>query len=133
MTRPSVVEHLHINADHVAGLKEEYTGDFIVNGIYFSEGDPERGGQHWNFTRALGDDDDGVCTVKGIQEAVVYEGITHFDMNRTGLVCVFDSANAIKTGVRRLTIDYQIDDATWRDLVQQANIIFTDMPYFKLG
>jgi hypothetical protein len=132
MTNQSIIERLHINARMVAANEEEFTEDFTVHGIFFSEGDPEAGGQHWNFTRSLGDDDDGVCTVKEIQELTVYEGITNFEMSRTALVCEFDARAAERTGVRRLTISYQIDDATWTDLVIQAQLVFTDSAYFKL-
>lgn len=132
MTNQAFSEHLHINAQMVAANEEAFTEDFKVHGIYFGEGDPEDGGQHWNFTRSLGDDDDGVCTVKEIQVVTVYDGIIIFEMRRTAVVCEFDSETAEHTGVRRLTIAYQLDDATWSDLVTQAKLIFTGMPYFKL-
>jgi len=132
MAKRSVIESLHVNAQMVASNEEVFTEDFTVHGIYFGEGDPEAGGQHWNFTRSLGDDDEGVCTVKEIQEFTVHEGITSFEMSRTSVVCDFDSDAAQRTGVRRLTIAYEIDDATWTDLASQAKLVFTDMAHFKL-
>lgn len=132
MKNQPCVDHLHIDAQLVAANEQEFTEDFTVHGIYFGEGDPENGGQHWNFTRALGEDDDGVCTVKEIQVVTVYDGIIRFEMNRAGLECEFNDEAAEQTGVRRLTVAYQVDDATWSDLVTQAKMVFTDEPYFKL-
>jgi len=132
MTNRSVIDSVHFHASVVAANEEEYTDDFTVHGIYFGEGDPENGGQHWNFTRTLGDDDDGVCTVKEIQQLPVYEGITRFEMSRTGLACVFDLQTAQKTGVACLTIAYQIDDVCWAGLCTQAKLVFTGKDYFTL-
>ncbi len=133
MTNKSFFDNLHINAQMVAAHEEAFTQDFKVHGIYFGEGDPEDCGQHWNFTRALGDDDDSVCTVREIQVVTVYDGIISFKMNRAAVVCEFDSETAAHTGVRCLTIAYQVDDATWSDLMTQAKMVFTDKPYFKLS
>lgn len=132
MTNRSVVDSLHINAQMVAAHELAFTEDFTVNGIYFGEGDPESGGQHWNFTRALGDDDPGVCTVKEIQELTFFEGISRFEMSRTGVTCEFDDQAVQHTGVRRLTMAFQIDDAAWTELRTQAKLVFTGMDYFTL-
>jgi hypothetical protein len=129
----SFLEDRRFDATMVAASEEAFTDNFTVHGIYFGEGDPEHGGQHWNFTRSLGDDDDGVCTLKEIQSITVYDGIVSFDMHRTALVCEFDTATAQHTGVRRLTIAYEVDDATWSDLVTQAKHVFSDRPYFQLA
>jgi hypothetical protein len=106
-----VIENeIHIKANLVTGEQEGDTPDFVVHGIYFGEGDPEKGGQHWNFTRILGEDDDGVCTVKEIQEVTVYGGIVRFTLARDSATCEFDEDAAKETGVRKLLIDYNIDD-----------------------
>jgi len=129
----SILDNLHIRAEVATAHEEVFTEHFTVHGIYFGQGDPEHGGQHWNFTRSLGDEDEGrVCTVKEIQAVTVYGGVTKFEMTRTGVICEFDDDTAVHTGVRRLTIAYQVDDAGWRDLQIQARLIFTGLPCFEL-
>lgn len=113
--------------------EEEYTPDYIVHGIYFGEGDPERGGQHWNFTRSLDEDDEGVCVVKEIQEIVFYEGIVSCTLSRHHLVCDFDEVAAKEAGTRRLFITFEIDDKTWAELLTQAKLVFQEKDYFSLG
>lgn len=132
MTTAAFVEHLHFDAQMIAVNEEVFTENFAVNGIYFGEGDPEHGGQHWNFTRSPGDGASGVCTVKEIQAVTVYGGIRCFRMQRTGIACEFDTETAKNTHVRRLTIGYHIDDACWSRLANQARKVFADMPYFEL-
>lgn len=129
---PSIVDKIAFAAELVSAVREEFTPDFIVHGIYFGTGDPEAGGQHWNFTRSLGEKDDGVCTVKEIQEVIVYGGITSFSMTRTSLACEFGAETARKTGTRRLEITYSVDDQTWAEMVEQARYVFQGEPYFVL-
>jgi hypothetical protein len=120
------------NAELVAAQQEQYTCDCIVHGIFFGTGDPEAGGQHWNFTRMLGDDDEGVCTVKEIQEVTVYGGIVSFSMSRHGIVCEFNSKTSRETRTRRLEITYAVDDATWATMIEQARHVFQGQRYFIL-
>lgn len=127
-----IIDELRFHAEMVGAEEEEYTPDYIVHGIYFGEGDPERGGQHWNFTRSLDDDDDGVCVVKEIQEIVFYEGIVGCALSRQGLVCEFDEASAKEAGTRRLSITFELDDETWMSLVTQAKLVFEGKDYFRL-
>jgi hypothetical protein len=128
-----IKEQSHFKATLVAGDEEEFLPDFVVHGIYFGEGDPERDGQHWNFTRSLGDDDDGVCSVKEIQQVTVYGGIVRFRLTRQSLACEFDEQTAQETGVRELLIDYSINDDEWQLLVKQAEFVFDGERYFELA
>jgi hypothetical protein len=128
----NVAEETVFNAELVAAQQEEFTSDCIVHGIYFGTGDPEAGGQHWNFTRILGEDDEGVCTVKEIQELTVYGGITSFTMSRNGLACEFNAKTSRLTGTRRLQITYAVDDATWAAMIEQARYVFEGEACFVL-
>jgi Immunity protein 10 len=131
-----IEDEISFRAELVAGDEEEFSPDFFVHGIYFGEGDPENGGEHWNFTRAFGDNDDdeaGVCTVKEIQQATVYGGIARFLLGRRSLRCEFDEETAKETGVRTLRIDYAIDDATWDSLLEHARKVFEGEPYFAVS
>ena len=133
MKQLPIVDELSFEAPLVAAEIALYTVDeeYGVQGLYFGVGDPDLDGQHWNFTRYL-DHDDGVCTVKEPQAAVLYEGITSFKMSRTGLVCEFDATGAKDTRVRRLAIKYEADKACWDDMMRIAVVIFTDRPYFSM-
>jgi len=128
-----IENEIRIKANLVAGEEEEYTQDFVVHGIYFGEGDPEQGGQHWNFTRNLGEDDDGVCTVKEIQQVTVYGGIVRFTLARDIVTCEFDEKAAKETGVRKLLIEYRINEDTWESLVKQAKFVFEGEGYFEVA
>lgn len=130
--KKAVVDELHFHAEMVGAEEEEYTPDCIVHGIYFGEGDPEQGGQHWNFTRSLDEDDDGICVVKEMQEVVFYEGIVNCSLSLHELVCDFDEAAAKEAGTRRLSISFELDDETWRSLVTQAKLVFEGKDYFRL-
>jgi hypothetical protein len=128
-----IEDEMRVKADLVAGDEEEYTPDFAVHGIYFGEGDPERGGQHWNFTRNSGEDDNGVCTVREIQQVTIYGGIVRFSLARHSVTCEFDEKAARETGVRKLVIEYSINDDTWQSLVKQANFVFDGEGYFEIA
>ncbi len=103
-------EEIRFAAERAVGHEEVYTPDFVVHGIYFGEGDPDHGGQHWNFTRTLGEDDDGVCTTREPQQITVYGGIHRFVLTRDSVTCGFAARTADVTEVRRLLIDLRIDD-----------------------
>ena len=131
MNQSVTADELCFHAEWVAAQDEQYTPEFVVHGIYFGEGDPEQGGQHWNFTRSL-DDDDGVCTVKEIQQVTAYGGIISFVLTRQSLVCEFDDATAQIATTRRLVITYDINEETWQKLVVQAKHVFDGETYFKI-
>lgn len=128
-----IEDEIQVKANLVVGEENGYTPDFVVHGIYFGEGDPERGGQHWNFTRTLGEDDDGVCTVKEIQQVTVYGGIVRFTLARHRMTCEFDEEAAKETGVRKLHIEYSIDEEAWQSLVKQAKFVFHGEEYFDVA
>ena len=81
---------IKFNADLIEAHEEQYTSDFSVVGIYFGEGDPEQGGQHWNFTQSIGDEDKSVCVVKEIQQITFYGNIDELILSRYSLKCVFN-------------------------------------------
>lgn len=90
---------------------------------YFGVGDPEQDGHHWNFSRAF-QDDDGVCTVREIQQACIYDGILSFKLTRGELRCVFRGTNADHVGVKELRIQYDLDDPAWLDLATTLDTVF---------
>lgn len=130
-----IEDEISFRAEQVAGEEEVFSPDFFVHGIYFGEGDPEKGGEHWSFSRAFGDNADdemGVCTVKEAQRVTVYGGIARFHFGRRGLRCEFDEEAAKETGVRALRIDYEVDDATWDSLLEHARKVFEGETYFAV-
>jgi hypothetical protein len=131
MKQPVIADEILFKAEMVAAEEEEFTPDYVVHGIYFGEGDPEQGGQHWNFTRSL-NDEDGVCVVKEIQEVTEYGGIVIFKLTRRSLVCEFNDTTTQSTRTRRLVIEFEIDDETWEALVKQAKLVFEGEAYFEL-
>jgi hypothetical protein len=131
MNQPAIADEVHFHADLVAAQEEEFTPDYSVHGIYFGEGDPEQGGQHWNFTRSL-DDDNGVCIVKEPQEIVIYGGIVRVSLARHNLMCQFSEAAAQSTKVRTLLITFTIDGERWNALVEQALQVFDGESSFLL-
>jgi hypothetical protein len=130
--QPVISDEIRFNAEMVAAHEEEFAPDFVVHGMYFGQGDPEQGGQHWNFTRSL-NDDDGVCIVKEIQEVTVYGGIVSLKLTRRSLACAFSDTAARSTHTRGLLIAFEIDDKSWEALVKQAKLIFDGEGYFELA
>ncbi len=126
-----VSEEIKFKAQEVAAMSEEFTPDYVVHGIYFGEGNPEQGGQHWNFTRAL-ETEDGVCTVKEIQQLTFYRGIKNFLLSRDGLVCEFDVKHAEHAGTKKLCISYDISDERWNELRDKAKLVFSGEIYFEI-
>jgi hypothetical protein len=121
-------------------FKNEFTDDFVVFHLFFEEFDPEKGGQSWNFQRALGadgtveslgEDDDGVCTVKEIQQVVVYEGIQSIELNRSNLICKFEPEVWNKAGTKGIDISFSISDELWEQLIEFGEMVFQGRGYFK--
>lgn len=119
-------------ADNVAAESTEYTPNCVVYLIAFGIGDPEAGGHSWSFSRSF-DDDSGVCSVREIQRATIYEGIVSFALYRTSIECVFDARAAEEVGFARLRITFAIDDERWQKLAATARVVFRDRPYFSLA
>ena len=118
-------------AEDVGTDVTEYTEECVVYLIGFGTGDPEADGHSWTFSRSF-DEDDGVCTVREIQRAVLHGGIERFTLHRSGVECVFDPEGARETGFGELRVRFTIDDKTWNDLVATAKIVFRDCPCFRL-
>jgi hypothetical protein len=124
---------LEIDAQYVEAQEEEFTPDYSVVGIYFGEGDPENGGQHWNFTQSIGDEEDeGVCTVKEIQQLVLYGNIDKFSLSKSQLHCTFNDSVIEKTGFKTLIINYQVSGQQWLLLQNMAKKVFNNEPYFNI-
>ncbi len=128
-------------ANIVETFKNEFTPEFVVFNLFFEESDPEEGGESWCFQRALGadgtlksleGDDDGVCTVKEIQQAILHEGIQKLELSRTRLLCVFEPHAVEETGTQGLEINYQIDDILWKELKEMSSLVFTGKGFFKV-
>jgi len=128
-------DRVSFTAEVVESMETEYTPDFTVIGFHFGEGDPERGGEHWNFTQAIPPEDgnfEGVCTVKEIQQVTVYGGIRRFAMWPDHLVCEFDEMTSPKTGVRKLEISYSVSADKWRELSEMAIRVFNGESCFEI-
>jgi hypothetical protein len=117
-------------AEDIEAETEEYASTELVYTIAFSTGDPEEGGHSWNFSRSF-DDDWGVCTVREIQQAVIYEGIVSFSLHRTGMECIFDAKSAAEVGFTELRVTFEIGDLAWKRLVEVARTVFRDRDYFR--
>jgi hypothetical protein len=118
-------------ATDVASETIEYTPTCVVHLIAFGIGDPESDGHCWTFSRSFDDDDWGVCTVREIQQATLYEGIASLHFYRAGLECKFTPAGAAVAGIGVLRIRFEIEDEAWDQLAAIARTIFRDRDYFR--
>lgn len=126
---------ISFHAGSVEIIDNEFTPDFTVIGFHFGEGDPEHGGQHWNFTQSIppeGGDFDGVCTVKEIQQVTVYGGIRRFELWPDHLVCEFDERTSPLTGVEKLRISYTLPDEQWGKLAEMGKRVFENQTGFEV-
>jgi hypothetical protein len=117
-------------AEHVGTDTTAHTPEFVVYLIAFGRGDPQAGGHEWNFSRCF-EEDWGVCTVREIQEAVVYGGIERFRLQRFGVECDFDPKAAKELGFFGLRIAFEVDDTAWHELLATAKIVFRDCAFFS--
>ena len=124
----------------VEALCTKYSEDCAVFQIFFEEGNPENGAQSWNFQRALGsdgtiesfgEDDEGVCTVKEIQQLTFYEGISEFKIYKNHLYCIFDENAKQIVGADKIEIIYDLSEEEWIKLSNMAQIVFTNCNFFK--
>lgn len=126
---------ISFHAESVEIIGNEYTPDYTVIGIHFGKGDPEQGGQHWNFTQSIPPEEgnfDGVCTVKEIQQVTVYGGIRRFELWPDHLVCEFEEHTSPQTGVEKLCISYTIPNGQWEKLAEMARRVFKDQSCFEV-
>jgi hypothetical protein len=121
---------ISFTADHVAAHLEEFTETFQVHGVYFEGGDPEAGGESWNFTRSF-EDDWGVCTVREIQRATLYDQIRELHLSRSQLVCTFEPEAQDETGCARLEIQFNVDDVTWEKLAQTMDTVCSGKAFYR--
>ncbi len=127
-------------ANTVDSFREEFTDDFVVFSIFFEESDPETGGESWNFQRALGldgtveslgEEDEGVCVVKEIQQETFYEDIKSIALSRNRLVCEFTAERSTRLGYGGLNIAFDLPDDKWERLVQMSEFVFLNRQYFR--
>ncbi len=127
-------------AKTVDSFREEFTDDFVVFSIFFEESDPETGGESWNFQRALGPDgtleslgeeDEGVCVVKEIQQETFYEDIKSIVLSRNRLVCEFTAERATRLGYSGLHIAFDLPGDKRERLVQMSEFVFLNRQYFR--
>lgn len=131
MANLPIVDNFRFTARNVVANEDAFH-PMIVNGIYLCDGTFASGGEDWCFTRSHREGYDCLATTVDSMELSVEGGIIDFDISRNRIVCKFDSATAEQTLVRRLTIDYRLDDATWADVLAQAKLIFLNAPYFRV-
>ena len=90
---------IRFTARDIAAFSDDFSDDFVVFNIFFEEFNSEEGGESWNFQRALGADgtieslgeeDEGVCVVKEIQQLVFNKSIQEVELSRGRFVCKFD-------------------------------------------
>ena len=131
---------IKFKAKTVDSFREEFTDDSTVYSIFFEESDPETGGESWNFERALGpdgtieslgEDDDGVCVVKEIQQETFYEDIKAIVLTRNRLVCEFTTERATRLGYDGLHISFDLPDDKWERLAQMSEFVFLNRQYFR--
>lgn len=128
------MEKISFTAEFVEAVEEEFSEDFKVVGIYFGEGDPAQGGQHWNFTQSISDDeDDGVCTTKEIQQFTVFGGIIEFTINSKHLTCKYDEKTSAETNVESLEIQFSLAPEKWSELSNMAKKVFVGTDYFNIN
>ena len=121
---------ISFTAEHVDTHIEDFTETFRVYGVYFEAGDPEAGGESWNFTRSF-EDDDGVCTVREVQRATLYDQIQELQLSRSELICTFEPGAQDATGCARLEIHLNVDDATWEKVAQMMDTVCSAKAFYR--
>ena len=133
---------IEFEAKAVESFKNEFTKDFVVFNLFFEESDPETGGESWNFQRALGADgtveslgeeDEGVCVAKEVQQQTFHEDIESVVLSRNRLVCEFSSQRAALLGFLGLDIAFHILDEEWERLVKMSESVFLNREYFRIA
>jgi len=126
-------------ANLVDTFVEEFSEEYAVYNIFFEESDPDMGGESWNFQRALGADgtleslgeeDDGVCIVREIQQLTEYEKLELVEISRNRFYCKFSPEWVKTTQISGLDITYETDDAKWAELQNISNLVFVNKNYY---
>lgn len=121
---------ISFTAEHVDTHIEDFTETSRVYGVYFEAGDPEAGGESWNFTRSF-EDDDGVCTVREVQRATLYDQIQDLQLSRSELICTFEPRAQGVAGCARLEIHLEVDDATWERVAQMMDMVCSGKAFYR--
>ncbi len=109
---------------------EDFTETFRVYGVSFGAGDPDNDGESWSFTRSF-EDDDGVCTVREIQRATLYDKIQELRLSRSQLVCLVDRAAVDEAGCARLEINLNLDMKTWEIIAGMMDIVCSGKTFYS--
>ena len=120
---------ISFTAERVATQVRNYTDTFRVYGVYFESGDPESGGESWNFTRSF-EDDDGVCTVREVQRATLYDKIQELRLSRSYLTCTFEPEGHTAAGYA-LEINLRVDDSTWERVAQMMDTVCSGKSFYR--
>lgn len=129
-------------ANSVDVFENYFSDDFVVWNMFFEESDPEERGESWSFQRALGKDgtleslgeeDEGVCTVKEIQQATFYECIESVVLTRNSFFCNFDEKGAKQCGTSSILATFALTDEQWEKMKFTAQLVFLDCEYFKIA
>ena len=116
-------------ANSVESFRNYFSDDFVVFNISFEESDPEKGGESWSFQRtlgkdgtleSLGEDDDGVCAVKEIQQATCYECIESAVLTRDSFSCLFTEKGSKECGTSSIQVAFSLNDVQWEELKSTA-------------
>ncbi len=120
-------------AHTVATLREDYGEDYTVYTLFFEERDPERGGECWQFQRALGADgrlaalgeeDEGVCVVRESHAFVGHDCLVAMTFDSRQLHCRFDPITARQLGFDGLDIRFQLEKEKWQQVHAWHQLIF---------
>ncbi len=133
---------IKFHANRVEAFRDEISDDFTVFNILFEESDPDLGGESWIFQRALGADgtikslgeeDDGVCVVKSVQQVTFSEGIRSIEISQNKFICEFDSVGRKGSKIDGLDISFYISEEEWVKIVQMAKLVFIEKPYVTIA
>lgn len=129
-------------ANSLDSLESYFSDDFVVWNMFFEESDPEEGGESWSFQRALGKDgtleslgeeDEGVCTVKEVQQATFYECIESVVLTRNSFFCKFDEKGEKQCGTSSILVAFLLTDEQWEKMKSTAHLVFLNREYFKIS
>ena len=120
---------ISFSAERVATDVETFTETCRVYSVAFQAGDLDADGEGWTFSRSF-EDDDGVCTVREIQRATLYDGIRELRLSRARLTCVFEAAAAAEAGCERLEIDLQLEERTWDIIARMLDIVCSGKSFY---
>ena len=119
------------SADQVAAFSERFTDEYTVISVLFGRGNPDAGGEHWNFSVAPNEGNE-VCTVKEVQQHTIYGGISSVLLSRERFVVEFDEVGEEEIGLHRLQINLPSEIEDWSAVVSMAQQVFESVPRSKI-